>query len=117
VALARIRDLPVRAERTARVVIDGRDGTVVAGGDLTIGEAVVSHGAITLTIGGPAGGAAGPAGAAGAANANAIRIPAGTSVQQVAAALHAVQSSPTEIAAIFAALREVGAIAAEVVVR
>ena len=116
VALARIRDLPVSAERVARVVIDGRDGTVVAGGDLTVGEAVVSHGAITLTIGGPAG-AAGPAGPAGAASANAIRIPVGTSVQQVAAALHAVQSAPSEIAAIFAALREVGAIAAEVVVR
>jgi flagellar basal body P-ring protein FlgI len=38
-------------------------------------------------------------------------------VQAVAAALHAAQAPPTEIAAIFASLREVGALAAEVVVR
>jgi flagellar P-ring protein FlgI len=38
-------------------------------------------------------------------------------VQRVASALHAVQTPPSEIAAIFAALREVGAITAEVIVR
>ena len=58
--------LSVRPDRAARLVIDGRDGTVVAGGDMTVGEAVVSHGAVTLTIGARADAAAAPA-AAGAA--------------------------------------------------
>jgi flagellar P-ring protein FlgI len=124
--LARVRDLSIRPDRSARVVIDARDGTVVAGGDMTVGDAVVSHGAVTLTIGGMA--AAAPAAtpnapAAPAAGADTtttpgdVRIATGTSVQRVAAALHAVQTPPSEIAAIFAALKESGALVADVVVR
>jgi flagellar P-ring protein precursor FlgI len=114
--MSRIRDLAVRPDRPARIIIDGRDGTVVAGGELTVGEAVVSHGAVTLTIGGPD---APPPPGAGAAPAPAgdVRVVPGTSVQRIAAALHAVQTPPAEIAAIFGALRDVGAISADVVVR
>jgi flagellar P-ring protein FlgI len=114
VTLTKIRELAVRPERAPRVVIDGRDGTVVAGGDVAVGAAVVSHGAVTLAIGDESGANAGGQGAAQAA---AVRVAAGSSVQRIASALHAVQTPPQEIAAIFAALRDVGAIVAEVVVR
>ena len=113
-ALARLGDLRVSPDRAARVVIDARDGTVVAGGDITVGAAVVSHGAITLSI---ATGAAPNAPSAPNSPSGDVRVAPGTSVQQVAAALHAVQTPAGDIAAIFAALREVGALAAEVVVR
>jgi len=105
--LARIGDLRVTPDRASRVVINGRDGTVVAGGDLSVGEATVSHGAVTLSIG--AGGGGGGRGD--------VRVAVGTPVQDVAAALRAVQSTPSEIAAIFEALREVGALGAEVTIR
>ena len=39
------------AGQTVKLIIDGRDGTIIAGGDLTVGEATVSHGGVTLTIG------------------------------------------------------------------
>lgn len=110
-ALSKLRDLTVTPDRVARLVIDGRDGTVVAGGDMTVGEAVVSHGVVTLSIGAKA------AGDSASQTPGDVRVAAGTSVQKVAAALHAVQTPAPEIAAIFMALREVGAIAAEVVVR
>lgn len=110
-ALARIGDLRVTPDRVARIVIDGRDGTVVAGGDLTVGAAVVSHAGLTLTIAGDV-----PADPAAAARGE-VRLAPGTSVQQIAAALHAAQSSAREIAAIFTSLRDVGALGAEVVVR
>jgi flagellar P-ring protein FlgI len=114
VVLTRIRELAVRPERAPRVVIDGRDGTVVAGGDVSVGPAVVSHGAVTLAIGDETGANA----AAGTAQAPAaVRVAVGSSVQRIASALHAVQTPPQEIAAIFAALRDVGAITADVVVR
>ncbi|MGZ8415232.1 MAG: flagellar basal body P-ring protein FlgI, partial [Gemmatirosa sp.] len=58
-----------------------------------------------------------PAAAPGAGVPGDVRIAPGTSVQRVAAALHAVQTPASDIAAIFAALREVGAIVADVVVR
>lgn len=116
--LGRIAALGVRPERAARLVIDARDGSVVAGGELAVGAATVSHGGVTLTIGGDAAGAA-PAtpGAPGAGVPGDVRIAPGTSVQRIASALHAVQTPASDIAAIFAALREVGAIAAEVVIR
>jgi flagellar P-ring protein precursor FlgI len=107
-ALSRIRELRIQSSRAARIVIDGRDGTIVAGGDLLVGEAVVSHANITLTIG--------PS-ADTATTAGDLRVPTGTSVQRVASALHAMRATPSEIAAIFEALRSVGAIAAEVVTR
>jgi flagellar P-ring protein precursor FlgI len=119
--IVKIQDLKVTPDRASRLVIDGRDGTVVAGGDITVGEAIVSHGGITLTIGGPAGGSAGAAAAAGpnggGGGSQAVRVATGASVQAVASALQAVQTSPSEIAAIFESLREVGALSAEVTVR
>jgi flagellar P-ring protein precursor FlgI len=109
-ALARIRDLAVKPEARPRLVIDGKDGTVVAGGDMIVGSATVSHGAITLAIGSETANDT-------TAIPGSVRLPAGIPVQRVASALHAVRTPPNEIAAIFAALREVGAITAEVIVR
>ncbi len=109
-ALARIRDLAVKPESRPRLIIDGKDGTVVAGGEMIVGSATVSHGAITLAIGTETANDT-------SAIPGSVRLPAGIPVQRVASALHAVRTPPNEIAAIFAALREVGAITAEVIVR
>jgi flagellar P-ring protein precursor FlgI len=107
-ALSRIVALDVEPERVPRLVINGRDGTLVAGGGINVGTAVVSHGAITLSIGGEGGGENAP---------GSIQMNPGASVQQIAAALHAVQAPPSEVAAIFQSLRDVGAITAEIVIR
>ena len=107
-ALSQIGEVRVQLESANRLVIDGRDGTVVAGGDLAIGNAVVSHGAVTLTIGGAAAAAEAP---------GAVQVATGTPAQEVAVALQALQTPPMEIAAIFESLREVGALAAEIVIR
>lgn len=109
-AMAQIRELSISPEIRPRLVIDGRDGTVVAGGDMVVGAATVSHGAITIAIGNVADDDT-------AAIPGSVRLPVGIPVQQVATALHAVQTPVNEIAAIFAALREVGAITAEVIIR
>jgi flagellar P-ring protein FlgI len=107
-ALARIQDMRVQPQRLARLIIDSRDGTIIAGGDLTIGEATVSHGGITISVGAVDTTAASP---------NNVRVASGTAVTRVAAALHAIQAQPAEIAAIFESLRSIGAIVAEVIVR
>jgi len=107
-ALATIRDIKVRPSRTARIMVDSRDGTIVAGGDLVVGEAIVSHGGITISIG---------ARADSTAVAGDVRAASGATVQTIGAALHAAQASAADIAAIFEALRGVGAISAEVIVR
>ncbi|MDB4878191.1 MAG: Flagellar P-ring protein [Gemmatimonadetes bacterium] len=106
--IARIQDMRVATQRLARLIIDSRDGTIIAGGDLTVGEATVSHGGITISVGAVDTTAAPPGN---------LRMASGTAVTRVAAALHAAQAPPSEIAAIFESLRAIGAIAAEIIVR
>lgn len=113
--LDRIRNLTVEVQRMARLVIDQRTGTVVAGGDLTLGPGMVSVGGLALTIGGAAPPA--PDSTAAGAGAQALRVPNGATVQQLAAALHAVRTPPQQVAQVFEALRAVGALSAEVVAR
>lgn len=113
--LATIQTLRVEPTRIGRIVIDTRQGTVVAGGDLAVGPGVVSVGGITLTIGGsvPA-----PADSVPANDrSSAVRLPSGTTVQHLAAALQSVRTPPLQVAQIFEALRQAGAISAEVIAR
>ncbi len=107
-ALAVVRDIKVHPSRAARIVVDSRDGTIVAGGDLVVGEAVVSHGGITISIAAKVDSTAVPGD---------IRAVSGATVQSIGAALHAAQATASDIAAILDALRAVGAISAEVVIR
>jgi flagellar P-ring protein FlgI len=111
-ALTKVLELAVRPDVKPRLVIDGKDGTIVIGGDLTVGPASVSHGGVTLSIGDAPSEPATTTDTPGN-----VRLAIGTPVQKIASALHAVQTPPQEIAAIFAALRDVGAITAEVIVR
>lgn len=152
--LAEIQELEVTPRAVNRVVIDSRDGTVVTGGAIRLGSAVVSHGGITLTIApdgvdvpevqvqpgepattAPATGipaaqpdpSTGPfpralpgqdAGVPAApATMSGVTIAAGVTIQELAAALSAVNAPPSTVAAIFEALAGVGAIRAQVVVR
>ena len=107
--LAAVDTLRVRAEASPRLVIDAREGTVVAGGDISIGSAVIHHQGLTLQIGGEP--------AAGARTEGLLRVEPSASVQTVAAGLHAAGIRPQDMDPIFEALRAAGALRAEVVVR
>lgn len=105
--LAAVDTVEVLPPDVPRVVIDARDGTVVAGGTLRISPAVVSRGGVTLQIGG----------AGGTPSEGLVRMPGDASVQEVAAGLHAAGARGPEIAAVFESLRSAGALRAQVVVR
>ncbi len=111
--LAALDTLSVVPGGPARIVISARDGSVTSGGDVRIGIASVSHKGITLRIGGP------PAGtdSAGGTPKGYLTLAAGATVQDVAAGLHAVGATSAEVASIFDALAQVGAITAQVAVR
>jgi flagellar P-ring protein precursor FlgI len=100
----------------ARIVIDGREGTLVSGGDIRLGPALITHHGVTLAIGG-AGAAPAAAVADSLAREGLVRVEARSSVQDVAAGLHAAGVKPGDMAAIFEALQAAGALRAEVVVR
>jgi flagellar P-ring protein precursor FlgI len=116
--LSQIRDVLVRPDRPSRLVIDARDGSVVAGGEITVGDATVSHGGVTLAVGAPAvADPAAPRDTSVAAVRPALQVATGTPVSRIVSALHSMQTPPADIAAILESLRAVGALAAEVVVR
>lgn len=48
--VAELQSIPVQPTRTARVVINERTGTIVAGGDVTISSVVISQGDIRVTV-------------------------------------------------------------------
>jgi flagellar P-ring protein precursor FlgI len=108
VFLAAVDSLVVVAHAPARIVIDSRAGTVVAGGDIRVGPAVVSHNGVTLEVG---------RAAAGTPEPGTVRVASHVSVQDVAAGLHAAGLGPGDIVAVFEALLAAGALAAEVVIR
>jgi flagellar P-ring protein precursor FlgI len=48
--LARVQDVQVEPDRRARVVVNERTGTVVAGGDVRISRVAISHGDLRVTV-------------------------------------------------------------------
>ncbi len=108
--LAQIDLIEVDAESASRIVIHGNTGMVVAGGDARVGPATIHHHGITLQIGGTEPGA-------GTGSPGYVQVEPQALVQDVAAGLHAAGARPAEIAAIFEALRDAGALNAEVLIR
>ena len=116
--LASVDTLSVLMVPEARVVIDARSGTVVSGGTVRVAAATVSHRGMTLRVGGPPRAAEPADTTSGSTDVGGLlAVGDGATVQEVAAGLHAAGARPQEIAAMFSALHEVGAIGAEVVVR
>lgn len=108
--LAGIDTLAVDSYSAPRIIIDRRDGTVATVGSIMLGQTTtVTHNGITLTIGQTDPNAAPVAGL--------VTVPAGISVQDIAAGLHAAGASPSEMATIFELLRKSGAIAADIEVQ
>ncbi len=108
--LAAVDTLLVEFDGPARIIISSREGTVVAGGDVRVGPAVISHRGITLQIGKASqDGSAAPEGL--------VRVDARASVQDVAAGLQAAGAKPDEVVAIFEGLQAAGALNAQVVIR
>ncbi|MCE9602273.1 MAG: flagellar basal body P-ring protein FlgI [Gemmatimonadetes bacterium] len=124
-AIGKVRDLRIRPSQRNAIFLDARSGLVVAGGDAAVGAAVVRQGRIQLSITGPVAAGAAAAGAAAPRDSSspptdggiALRLPVGTSVLEVTAALRAVDAQPSDVSAILLALRAVGALSVEVVVR
>ncbi len=118
-AIGKVRDLRIRTAQRNAVFLDARSGLVVAGGDAAVGAAVVRQGRVLLSISGPGATPAAPrdSAAAGGDAGIALRLPVGTSVLEVTAALRAVDAQPSDVAAILLALRQVGALPVDVVVR
>ena len=128
--MSQIESLTVLQDRIAKVVMNERTGTIVAGGNVQISEIMVSHGNLTIhtrrtpVISQPA-----PFARRGRTvvegitsttvqidKANTVVINNTVTVSDIASALNQLGVKPRDIIAIFQAIKEAGALQAELVV-
>ncbi len=131
--VAALEDIEVKIVRRARVVINERTGTIVAGGDVRLSPAAVVHGNLTIVVhetpvvSQPKNGLLGGAGQTVVvpksdvqvtdSNKSVTYVPPAPTLADVATALGALGLSPRELAGVLQALRAANAIEAEVVVQ
>lgn len=126
--IAELEKIKVIPDINARVVVNERTGTVVAGEYVMISEVAISHGSLTISVGPQetieAGVPAGPKASlqlGGAVEVDeekprVLALPPASSVSDVAKALNALKVSPRDIIAIFQALKRGGALKAELII-
>ena len=127
--LAELEVLTVETDYVAKVVLNERTGTVVAGTNVQIKPVSITHGSLNITIENypivsqPGAFSNGTTAVvnnlipyARQDSTNTIAISGASNVQEVASALNSLKVSPKEIIAIFQALKEAGALIAELVI-
>lgn len=127
--LAELESLPVQTDYVAKVILNERTGTVVAGNNVQIKPVSITHGSLNITIRNypfvsqPGAFSSGTTAVVNNAipyvqqdSTNTIAIQGASNVQEVAAALNSLKVSPKDIIAIFQALKEAGALVAELVI-
>ena len=127
--LAQVEDLAVVPVLAARVVINERTGTIVAGGEIVIQPVAIAHGNLNIRVDGFTGVSQPPAFSAGATavihqsdvgvqsgGGQFTVLNQGTTLNEIARALNAMGVSSRDMIAIFQAIKEAGALQAELVV-
>lgn len=104
--LALVENFKVIADVHARIVINERTGTLVAGGDITLRKVALSHGDLVLEV-------KGGENASGKPQAVHL-IEKATTLNDLVKALNAVGTTPDDLISIFQALKQNGALVAEI---
>lgn len=101
--IAIVENFQVNSDIAAKIVINERTGTVVAGGDVIIKNVAVGHGDLVIEVKG------------GAKNGQAIHaIEQSTSLNDLVKALNAIGTTPEDLISIFQALKQNGALIGEI---
>jgi flagellar P-ring protein precursor FlgI len=104
--LALVENFKVIADSAARIVINERTGTLVAGGDITLKKVALSHGDLVLEVKG----GDNPSGKPQAFH----LLEKATTLNDLVKALNAVGTTPEDLISIFQALKQNGALVAEI---
>jgi flagellar P-ring protein precursor FlgI len=127
--MAQLETLPIETDVAARVVINERTGTVVIGGNVTLGPAAVAHGNLSVRIStkyevsqpnpfstGDTTVVPNQRVDVHEGTAKLVALEEGTTLDAVASALNALGASPRDIIAIMQALKAAGALKAEIII-
>ncbi len=127
-AIAYVEEATIETDQPAKIIINERTGTVVAGLNIRVDDTVVAHGPLRITIQNtpevtPAG--LGPGGAPVQVNQAAVQaqtgdkvaVIEGTTIGDVVSNLNALGYSPRDLIAILQLMAESGALKAEIVIQ
>jgi flagellar P-ring protein FlgI len=127
--ISELESLSVQIDYPAKVVLNERTGTVVAGSNVKIQPATITHGNLNISIESypiisqPNAFSNGTTTVVNNLtpyvtqdSTNAIAIKGASNVQEVAAALNSLKVAPQDIISIFQALKEAGALIAEIII-
>jgi len=127
--MASLENMKIRVDLPARIVINERTGTIVAGGDVRINEVMVTYGSLIVSTQadpyvsqpGPLSSGQTVAGATGTASiqqegTRSVILPANTDVNPLAAALNDLGLTARDIIALFQAIARTGALQGELVI-
>ena len=103
--IAIVENYRVNQDSRAKIVINEKTGTIVAGGDITLNKVAISHGDLVLEVGAEGSKSSKP----GALH----MIERKTTLKDLVKALNAIGSSPEDLMSIFQALKTNGALIAD----
>jgi flagellar P-ring protein precursor FlgI len=104
--MAAIENIAVNVDTKAKVVLNERTGTVVMGDRITITPVAISHGELSIQVGGTGGGNAAKSG-------RVAELKSGSSVSDLVKALNTLGVQPKDLTSIFQTLKSMGALQAE----
>ncbi len=99
--MAIIENMRVISDKAAKIVINERTGTIVAGGDVVVSPVAISHGDLTIEIKG---------GDSGAKAGSMYFMDKGTTLNELVKSLNALGTTPEDLISIFQALKRDGAL-------
>ena len=103
--IANIENYKVIADVSAKIVINERTGTLVAGGDIVLKKSAVSHRDMVLEVKG---------GEEGSGKKSIAALEQSTTINDLVKALNALGTSPEDLISIFQALKQNGSLLAEI---
>lgn len=102
--IANIENFKVVADAPAKIVINERTGTLVAGGDIVIKKSAISHGDLMVEV----------KGSEGSGNKHLHMVEQTTTINDLVKALNALGTKPEDLISIFQALKQNGSLLAEI---
>lgn len=105
--MAIIENFKVETDQIAKIVINERTGTIVAGGDVLLKEVAISHGNLTIEVGENQGGN-------NAKPASTVYFEEKTTLNDLVKALNAYGTTPEDLISIFQALKKNGSIIGDI---
>ena len=103
--LAIIENYRVNLDHKAKIVINEKTGTIVAGGDITLSKVAISHGDLVLEVG---------KGGKGAKPGSLFMVEKKTTLKELVSALNAIGTTPDDLISIFQTLKSNGALVADI---